>query len=190
MKQYLSIIIVFVFVLTISNSAYSQGVWGVEAGVNFANLKGDDIPDETETRTGLLLAVYYQYALANSGLILQPELMYSQKGLEFGSDGVLKIDYIVASVLAAYYIEASEQLTPFVKAGPYLGLNVTAKQEFDGNEGDVEGVNSTDVGVIIRAGVQIDRFEIGARLSQGLTDVFDDGDGKNSVLGIFVGVAL
>ena len=77
-----------------------------------------------------------------------------------------------------------------MKAGPYLGLNVTAKQERDGDEGDLESVNSTDAGVIIRAGVQIDRFEIGARLSKGLTDVFDDAEGKNSVFGIFVGVRL
>lgn len=189
MKQRLFICMTILIMMTISNSAFSQGVWGVEAGVNVANIKGDDISDETENRTGLLLAVYYQHVLANSGIILQPEIIYSQKGLEFG-DTVVKVDYIVVAALAAYYFDVSEQVSPFVKAGPYLGLNVTAKQERDGDEGDLESVNSTDAGVIIRAGVQIDRFEIGARLSKGLTDVFDDAEGKNSVFGIFVGVRL
>lgn len=47
-----------------------------------------------------------------------------------------------------------------------------------------------DAGVIIRAGVQVDRFEIGARFSRGLTDVFDGEDGKNTLVGLFVGVGL
>lgn len=180
----------YILILAISNSAYSQGTWGVEAGVNFANLKGDDIPDESESRSGLLLAVSYMHALENAPIILQPELIYSQKGLELRDDYVIKLNYLVAAGLAKFYFEVSDQIIPFVKAGPYVGFNITAKQEFDDNEEDLDEIQRIDAGVIIRAGLQIDRFEFGARFSRGLTDVFDDGDGKNSVLGLFVGVTL
>lgn len=190
MKKRLVFIVILLASIGTSNLAFSQGTWGVEAGANFANIKGDDISEETDIRTALLLAVYYQYRLANSPIILQPELMYSQKGLEFGNDGVLKLDYLVAAALAAYYFDVTGRAAPFVKAGPYVGFNVTAKQEFDGNEADVDDVNDIDAGVIIRAGVQVDRFEIGARFSRGLTDVFDGEDGKHSIFGLFVGVGF
>lgn len=170
--------------------AFSQGSWGVEAGVNLANIKGDGIDDDTDARSGLLLAAYYKYPLSNAPIILQPELIYSQKGLKFGSNGVLKIDYLVAAALAAYYFEVSDQVTPFLKAGPYIGFNVSAKQEINGNEGDVDDLNDIDAGVIIRAGIQIDRFEVGARFARGLTDAFSDVTGQNSVFGLFVGVGL
>lgn len=187
------IVVISLFTITaigLTQPAFSQGSWGAEAGVNFANIRGDDISEETDIRTALLLAVFYQYQLANSGLILQPELMYSQKGLEFGDDGVVKLDYIVAAALAAYYFEVTGGAAPFVKAGPYAAFNVTAKQEFGGNEADVDDVKDIDAGVIIRAGVQVNRFEIGARYSRGLTDVFDGEDGKHTIFGLFVGVGL
>lgn len=190
MKNRLVFVIIVLISIGINNEAYSQGTWGAEAGLNFANIEGDDISEETDIRTALLLAVYYQYPLANSPIILQPELMYSQKGLEFGEDGVLKLDYIVAAALAAYYFDVTGRAAPFVKAGPYAGFNVTAKQEFNGNEGDVDDVKDIDAGVIIRAGVQVDRFEIGVRFSRGLTDVFDGEDGKHTIFGLFVGVGL
>lgn len=190
MKHALVFTIIVLISIGISSTAYSQGSWGAEAGVNFANIKGDGIDEDTETRSGLLLAVYYKYPLENAPIILQPELIYSQKGLEFGSDGVLKIDYLVAAGLAAYYFEASDQVSPFVKAGPYIGFNINAKQELGGNEGDVDDLNDIDAGVIIRAGAQIDRFEVGLRFARGLTDAFSDVEGQNSVFGIFVGVGL
>lgn len=174
----------------ISDCAYSQGVWGVETGVNFANLKGENISEDSKSRTGLLLAVYYQHAFEYAPIVLQPELMYSQKGLEFGNDTVVKLDYLVAAGLAAYYVDLPGQLAPFVKVGPYIGFNIKATEEFNGNTEDLEGIQKIDAGVIIRAGIRIDRFETGLRFAGGLTDVMDDDDAKNSVFGIFIGVSL
>ena len=186
----LFILLMIALPFTISISAYGQGVWGVEAGVNFANIKGDDIPDEIENRSGLLLGVFYQYRLGNSPIVLQPELLYSQKGFEFGSERVIKLNYVVASGLAAYFFERSEQFTPFVKAGPYAGFNITSKQEFNETEEDLEGVNDLDAGIIIRAGVQLQRFEAGARFSRGLTEIFDGENSKHSIFGFYLGVEL
>lgn len=190
MKNAWILTIAVLIVIGMSNVAYSQGSWGAEAGVNFANIKGDGIDDDTETRTGVLLAVYYKYPLENVPIVLQPELIYSQKGLEFGSDGVLKLDYLVATLLVDYYFGSAGEVTPFVKAGPYVGFNVNAKQEFNGNEADVDDLNDIDGGVLIRMGVQIQRFEVGARFARGLTDAFSDAEGQNSVFGLFVGVGL
>lgn len=107
--------------------------------------------------------------------------------MEFGDDGVLKLDYIVAAALAAYYFDVTGGAVPFVKAGPYALFNVTAKQEFNGNEGNVDDVKDIDAGVTIRTGVQGDLFKIGARYFRGLTDVFDGKDDKHIIFGLFVG---
>ena len=171
--------------------AQSQDRWGAVAGVNFANINGDNF--DTSARTGFMLGVNYKFLLADGPLYLQPELVYSQKGYESASgEATIKLNYIVAAALASYYFTSVESLTPFVKAGPYLGVNTSAKVEFDdGDEQDVEGVRSADLGVMLRAGARIDQFEIGARLSQGITRADDDEDTtRNFLFGFFIGVNI
>lgn len=171
--------------------AQNQGIWGAEAGVNFANINGD--PDfDTSARTGFLLGVYYKFLLADGPFYLQPELLYSQKGYKGASgETTYKFDYIAAAALVSCYFTSEKSLVPFVKAGPYLGFNTSSKVEFDdGGKRDADGVNNIDLGVILRAGVQINQFEIGARLSQGITKLADDDefDAKNFVFGLFAGI--
>ena len=171
--------------------AQNQGSWGAEAGVNFANINGD--PDfDTSTRTGLMLGVYYKFLLADGPLYLQPELFYSQKGYEGSSaETTFKFDYIVASALVAYYFDTVGSIAPFAKAGPYLGFNTSSKVELDdGGKRDADGVNTVDMGVILRAGVQMNQFEAGIRLSQGITKLANDNDfgAKNFVFGLFGGI--
>lgn len=193
MKKQLSISFLLVAVTLIAShvQAQNRGSWGAEAGVNFANINGD--PDfDTSSRIGFMLGGYYKFQLTDGPLYLQPELFYTQKGYEGASgETTYKFDYIAAAALVSYYFSSEKSLTPFAKAGPYLGFNTSSKLEReDGGKRDVEGVNDIEMGVILRAGVQIDQFEVGLRLSQAVTKLADDDDfdAKNFVFGLFAGI--
>lgn len=186
MKKLLCVMLVVGLGITFNNTIYAQGV-GIEGGVNLANVSGDDF-DNTSVRAGFLAGVYYQLLLSSTSLYLQPEILYSQKGWEFDDENITyKLDYIVGSVLLAYYLAATGPINPFLKAGPYLGINTTAKADFDGDEQDLEDINSADFGVLLRAGVRVNRLEIGARLAQGFTEIADGSDAKNFLFGFFIG---
>lgn len=191
MKKLLCVMLVVGLGIVCNNITYAQGI-GVEGGVNLANINGDDF-DDTKVRAGILVGVYYQMLLSSTNLYLQPEILYSQKGWKFdgeGGDATYKLDYIVGSVLLAYYMGATGPVNPFLKAGPYLGINTTAKADFDGDEQDLDDVNETDVGVLLRAGVRVNKLEIGARLAQGFTEIVDGSDAKNFLFGFFIGFNL
>lgn len=191
MKKILCVFLLAGLGVVYTGTSQAQGTWGVEAGMNFANINGEDF--DTSTRAGFLFGVYYRMLLGDGPLYIQPELLYSQKGYEGASgNNTFKLDYIVAAALFAYYFETMGSVSPFVKAGPYIGINTTAKVDFDGGEQDLDNVNDTDVGVLLRAGVQVNKIEIGARLSQGITKVIDDSefDARNFLFGFFVGLSL
>ncbi len=189
MKKLLTICLVTTFIILANQNIYAQEGWGVEAGANIANINGIDF--DTETRAGILAGVYYKLLLTGTSLYLQPEMMYSQKGWKEG-DIKYRLSYLSANVLLAYYFTMQGPINPFIKAGPSLGINTTAKVEFDGDEQDLDDIKSTDFGVIARAGVQVNRIEVGARLAQGLSNIVDnaDSDAKNFLFGFFIGVNL
>ena len=160
--------------------------WGIEAGLNFANINGSDF--NTEALAGFMFGVYLKYLLTTN-LILQPELLYVQKGWSEG-DINFRLNYIAATVLLNYYfVLQNPSIRPFIKAGPYLGSNTSAKVIFDDDqEQDLNNVNDTDVGLIARAGVGYNRIEGGVRVSQAFTSIFENGnsDAKNFLFGFFV----
>jgi len=188
MKKLLCVFL-FAGLTLISNNTYAQEGLGVEAGANLANISGVDF--DTEVKAGILMGVYYKLLISGTSLFIQPELMYSQKGWKEG-DFTFKLNYLTANVLLAYYFSMQGPINPFVKVGPSLGINTSAKVEFDDEEQDLDDIKSTDFGVIARAGVQMNRIEVGARLAQGLSNIVDNGDSdaKNFLFGFFIGVNL
>lgn len=187
MKLFVFTCLIVLFSATSAQSAYSQSKWGIEAGVNFSNIKGDDAPEDLNSRSGLLLAAYYQYSFKKAPLIFQPEILYTQKGFEFDNENTAKLNYVAATGLIGYYYPLKKKVAPFLKAGPYVGYNIIAKEKTRRGDEDIDNIEELDAGFIIRAGVQIERFEVGARFSRGLTNVFEEIDAKNSLFGIFVG---
>lgn len=157
----------------------SESTLGAVAGVNMANVNGTDF--DTESRTGVMLGVYYSYLLAGGSLYLQPELIYSQQGWKEG-DITTKLDYVNLNILLAYYLANAAPVNPFIKAGPQIGFNVNAKRDFDGDELDLsDGVNNTSFGATVQAGVKISRYEVALGITQGFNTVFDseESDAKN-----------
>ncbi len=170
--------------------AQSNIGFGFRGGLNFANL--NDIDDDFSSRTGLMMGGYFNFLIPNSPVSIQPEILYTQKGFESGN-ATIQLDYVEVPVLAKFDFIIDSNITPHVYFGPYIGFNVNA--EIDGENTLIEGetdiddaVVGTDFGVVVGGGVDFGQFNAGVRYGAGLSEVFEDLDGKNGVFSVIAGV--
>lgn len=173
----------------------AQAQLGVKGGLNIANFNDTDA--SFDSRSGLMAGLTYDLGIPMSPISIQPGVFYAQKGAKFSEGEVettSKLDYIEIPVVAKFaFILDNPMLTPHVYFGPYLGFNINAEQEISGgdNSGTVDiddGVNGTDFGVVVGAGADITKFNLGVRYSAGLSDTFDDGSNKNGVFSVVAGI--
>ena len=66
---------------TVQSQAQS-GRFGVNAGVNFANITGKDAPDNNKLKTGFQAGVTYDIGIADD-FVIQPGLSYVQNGAKW-----------------------------------------------------------------------------------------------------------
>jgi hypothetical protein len=179
-----------------SNADSMSASFGVKGGVNFATLNGDDI-DSPDSRTSFHVGVFAELPVT-SMFSVQAEALYSGQGAEAnfsGSDGdkaELQLDYINVPVLAKFYI--IEGLS--IEAGPQFSFLVNDEFDFNpnSNDGDIDledspfEAKSFEFGV---AGGLTFQTSMGlfatARYIQGVTDVYDDADIKNSNFQLGIG---
>lgn len=155
---------------------------GVKGGVNFANVTGDDAPDDTSMRTGFLGGLFAGKDVSDEfGFRL--ELLWAQKGAEADSAGAttkLKMDYVDVPLLFVYHLPAGESVRIDLFAGPSFNFNVSGKFEgADGTEVDIDNMKSFEFGAVIGAGIAKQlaggkAFGLDARYQLGATSVFDD----------------
>jgi hypothetical protein len=172
--------------------------FGVQAGVNFATLQGDDIED-ADGRTGINVGITGEYEFSPSfGLMVGA--IYSQQGLqaeEGGFEAKLKLDYINVPVLAKFYLGGSGFA---IEAGPQVGFLVNDEFEtnqpgFESTDLDAETIDLSAGGGLsykFREGSTLEGISFGARYMIGLSNVYKDdeafGDGvTNSVLSLNLG---
>lgn len=173
----------------------AQAQFAIKGGINLANFNDTDV--SFESRTGFMAGASYSFGIPMSPVSIEPGVFYAQKGAK-SSDEIgereIKLDYIEIPVVAKFdFILDNPLLTPHVYFGPYAGFNINAEQETSGGDGagtiDIEDeVKGTDFGVVVGAGADITKFNVGIRYSAGLTNTFEDGDGKNGVISIVAGV--
>lgn len=177
-------------------NAQTEG-FGAKAGVNFADLNGDNFSD-TKARVGLNLSVFYEYFVSEK-FSLQPEIMYSMQGTktditenidgyEGSFESEIKLDYIHLPILAKFY--PIENL--YVQAGPQIGFNISAKEKYeqmvngeitDSYDGDIENIKSLDTAVVFGAGYKfMPQLGVDGRYMIGVSDVRENFDAMNSVL--------
>ncbi|WP_205514089.1 porin family protein [Longitalea arenae] len=160
-------IIFSAMLLLLINAAIAQHVeYGIKGGVNFANLNDDAADNNAEARTGFhiggLAHIHVTRAFA-----IQPEIVYSTQGAEFGNDK-LKLNYINVPVLAQYMFGNGFRL----QTGPQLGILTTSEWDRGDIETDVDNLSNADfswsfgAGYLGRNGLGVD-----ARYNLGLTDV-------------------
>ncbi|MFZ1683985.1 MAG: porin family protein [Candidatus Zixiibacteriota bacterium] len=180
MKRFLVLSVLLVAVLAITASAADSGKKmpmsaGFKAGISLANATGSDatIPGgDKKMKMGLAGGAFIGFGIAPQ-FVLQPELLYVQKGVKYeekGGPGKLteKLDYLQVPVLFKFVPNTAGKIQPTIFAGPYLGFLMSAKAKFEGDpdpanngEEDIkDALKSTDFGISFGAGV-------GAKMTKG-----------------------
>jgi hypothetical protein len=179
--------------VALAGSASAQGT-GVIVGVNFANVKTTpDQGDVFDRRTGFAAGIFFGLPLGPS-LSIQPEVLYSQKGVKFkdsANDERIELDYVDVPVLAR--ITSGGGGLAFV-AGPSFGFKLRARGKSDGQSEDAnldDFVESFDFGFVLGAGLQGRKAFLDGRYQWGLSNLnktaFDATEVKNRVISVMLG---
>lgn len=184
-----------------STMSFAQMQAGLKAGVNISNLSGDDA-GSPDSKTGFAFGGFFMYQFSPM-FAIQPEAYYTMKGatdkMDFEGttvDLTYTLDYIEIPVLFKFIIPVQGSgVKPAIFAGPFLGINTTAKikAEFQGQsqEEDLTDTKSTEFGLQFGGGIgfPVGKGELGVdiRYILGLStidDSADEADVKNNVINI------
>ncbi len=175
---------------------------GPMAGVNFAKFGGDDVSG-VDSRTGFQLGLFGSFPLGKF-VALQPSVAYSQQGTSLDPGGGVtlkfKLNYIEAPVLLRFSapLQTTSQMRPYFELGPAIAIEASCNVE--GSDGSQSATLSCDDDQLqlqrkkttfsahFGAGIEFDRFFLGARYQLGLSSIDDTGgDIKNRVIAIMAG---
>lgn len=94
----------------------NEAHYGLKAGVNFAELWGEDALPESDRKVGYSFGVYTSYKLSKE-LKIQPEVIWSLQGEKSKASGRYKISYINIPIMLKW---KSDRF--YTELGPQLGL--------------------------------------------------------------------
>ncbi len=97
--------------------------YGIKAGINFAELIGDDAIPESDRKEGYSIGGYMNFKLSKT-LKLQPEVIWSLQGEESKSNGRFKLSYINIPVMLKW-VEGDF----YSELGPQLGIITISSTE-------------------------------------------------------------
>lgn len=198
MKRFFTLLFL---VCVFSTMSFAQMQAGLKAGLNIANLSGDDA-GSPDSKTGFAFGGFFMYQFSPM-FAIQPEAYYTMKGatdkMDFQGttvDLTYTLDYIEIPVLLKFIIPVQGSgVKPAIFAGPFLGINTTAKvkAEYQGEsqEEDIEDTKSTEFGLQFGGGIgfPVGKGELGIdiRYILGLStidDSADEADVKNNVINV------
>ncbi len=196
-------IILIIALLTISSIVFAQGIStkGLKGGMNLANIVGDDIMDEADTKIGFVFGGFATYDV-NEMISIQPEVLFTMKGMTAEEDDMkltYNLNYLEIPVLLKVNFPTGGNAGPNIFVGPAIAFNLSSTYtfEYDGEEddGDLEDVTPVDFGIVVGGGINFGNINIDARYNIGLSSIDDSGAGdpadlKNSVISIMLGFAL
>ena len=192
--------------------------FGVKGGLNLSTIVGDhyDIPEGgVETITGFCGGGFIVYRL-NDMFSIQAEGVYSMKGMKWETATTINgipatckyqwnLDYIEIPLLMKYSFQTKKSIIPVIFVGPCFSFNLSAKDKVDcegrsdgsyvwqTGEGELEDINSTDLGIVFGAGLELDISKssllLDIRYTLGLTKIrdYEDTSEKNAVISLMIG---
>lgn len=176
-------------------TANAQVSYGVRAGVNLGNIKGDDMKTfdlwglSSESRNLSFHVTAYADVSVAPSFSIQPGVSIQGKGKKYNVSAGEDSGYIMTNLLAlevpvnaVYYIPTGNIGRVFIGAGPYVGFNVSgenimkAGSEKRSNDlkftGDVRKYNRVDAGLNFLGGYMFNNgFLIHTGYGLGLTDL-------------------
>ncbi|MBX2843750.1 MAG: PorT family protein [Flammeovirgaceae bacterium] len=186
-------------------TTYAQGPSvGLKGGLNYSSLQVENVSNES-SRLGFHAGLAAKFPITDV-LNIQPEIVYSNKGVEaeydlaiFEGKNKLNLNYIDVPVLLVFDI--AEVFN--IHAGVYGSYLLDAKVKSDGDFGNgstdlqKEDFNEFDYGASFGGGVDLGRVELGIRYNRGFRDVAKSGvsnafvgDAKNSLLQVYTIIGL
>ena len=196
MEKLFTILSVLILTTTMS---FSQTQYGATAGLNLANVSGDDM-DNTSMRLGIRLGLNFTRELSDV-VTLNSGLVYSVKGASYEAvkynidaltfedvDADMSLNYIELPVNFGFSV--SDQFS--LMAGFYSAFLVGVSNTIDGEDmdADVDDFASIDFGIGLGAEFSVnDAISINAGYQMGLSPIDDDGDTDIKHSNILVGVS-
>lgn len=153
----------FIFIpVTKSFGQLGVGI-GAKGGIGITTFKGSNASN-IDGRTSWLGGAFLN-AQISPAFNLQPEILFSQKGADYTTDGMrrnLVINYFEIPILAKFRLPVDEVFFPHLLLGPnfafrtnlkYSGMETGSGTQVNMNESEIR---KSDVGAIVGAGVDIE----------------------------------
>lgn len=207
MRNVLTAIFTIAIITTTPAASAQRPVVGVKAGLNYSDLYGDDV-GSSESLQRFCVGTFAGFPISDI-IIIQPELLYTQKGTKWDlydpvaatvEKAWVKLTYVEIPVLTKIVIRPRGDMKPYIFSGPYFGVNVAARGTIAQDGGVVErqiigDVNNVDLGVVSGIGMDVglgkSAIVIDARYVLGLTGIDEEGqDVRNKVFSFILGYAF
>jgi len=163
--------------------------YGIVAGQNVATIKSKDGSSQ-DVITGWMGGLAFQVVWPK-GFVVQPEVLYSQKGCIFSNSGIkYDINYLEVPVRVMYRLHMAE-VKPFVFAAPYGAYTIKVVPE---NENLIEEdfppdqIKKMDFGIGVGGGFDVWKIQLSFKYSWGFAQVVDKSIGiRNKVFTVSAG---
>lgn len=156
--------------------------YGLKAGVNFAELWGEDALPDSDRKVGYSFGVYASYKISKEWKI-QPEVIWSLQGEKSKESGRYKISYINIPVMFKW-----KSKNFYIELGPQLGLLTINTAKSVPDDLRLEDFETFDFSLNVGIGYEVfEDWSIGLRYAQGVTNIVSNRDLRNSV--IYVGLS-
>jgi len=169
--------VLFLSVLILSTSSYSQTRFGIKGGLNFTNMSNisSNVNQTWENQTGYQLGLALQFKVPVIGLAIQPELMYSTIKTSVNNDPTnqINLDYIT---LPINFQLGADMLffRPFIVASPFVSYLIKNSTRLE--DQPVSEINRFDYGVGLGVGLDLWKLQIMGKYNWGLGKLEHAGD--------------
>ena len=156
--------------------------YGVKAGINFAELWGDDALPQSDRKVGYSFGVYASYKISKD-LKIQPEVIWSLQGEDSKTSGRYKISYLNVPVMLKWKSKKC-----YTELGPQFGFLTINTSKSVPDDLRLENFETFDFSLNAGFGYEIfEDWSVGFRYVQGMTNMVRGRDLRNSV--IYIGIA-
>ncbi len=156
--------------------------YGIKAGINFAELFGDDAIPESDRKIGYSFGTYASFKVSKDFKI-QPEIIWSLQGEKSEKKGRYDISYINIPILFKWI---NKQF--YTELGPQVGMLTINSSKSVPDDIRLDNFETFDFSAVAGIGYTFaPDWSIGVRYCQGFTNLVQGKDLKNSV--IYVGIS-